>query len=322
MNSQELYHHGILGQKHGKRNASHYPLNQEDFSPEELKNGAKESVWAQDGDKGPEKVKAPEKPTVKNKEYYKSKKASELTDDEINAAIRRIQIEDQYDKMTGQNQPVKETESFGKKLVRDFAKQTVTTIASQAAGKIGQNVVSSIFDSATDNAKKQREKEKEKSAILAEKKMIKSVEKKMAKDKDARNLTSKELEFYAKRYEQEEKVNKLFGVDNASIENNEISDAVKTLMTTNSQRKYDNVLYDLTPDTASTVQKMIENLSKIQNKTSSNNKSNKNTKNTKKHTRIEERRGPRTSSDSTKFDVKSNNDIAYLKDLYDKRYNR
>lgn len=52
-----LYHHGILGQKHGKRNSGHYPLNSGDFSPEELAAGAKESAWAQKGDEGQPKPK-------------------------------------------------------------------------------------------------------------------------------------------------------------------------------------------------------------------------------------------------------------------------
>lgn len=287
MDTCELYHHGILGQKHGKRNAAHYPLNQEDFSEEELKNGAKESSWAQESDEGPEKKTEPQKPIVKDKNYYKSKKASELTDEEINAAIRRIQIEDQYDKMTGQNQPIEKKESYGKKLVTNFAKKTVETFANEAAGKIGRNVASAMFDQAMENAKKAREKEeaakKEREDAKKEKKMIKSVEKKMLKKGGTSNLSSKELEFYAKRYDQEEKVNKLFDIDEAGIKkaerDNDITDISKTLLKTKDREVYKKTIDRINKGNASDVKTTMETLNKIKDSSALYYNSNKNKNN-------------------------------------------
>lgn len=46
--SDELWHHGILGQKHGKRNGPPYPLDSDDHSSKEKSAGWKESLNAKD----------------------------------------------------------------------------------------------------------------------------------------------------------------------------------------------------------------------------------------------------------------------------------
>lgn len=71
----ELYHHGILGQKHGRRNGPPYPLQSSQFSSAQRKAGAKESKWADGTPKGykPKKKSVGESTNTLKKDYYKSR---------------------------------------------------------------------------------------------------------------------------------------------------------------------------------------------------------------------------------------------------------
>lgn len=77
--NNELYHHGILGQRWGKRNGPPYPLDAEDHSKGEKKAGWRKSLSSGSDDKKPSvKVKRTETKNVKT-ESNKSFEATEQT---------------------------------------------------------------------------------------------------------------------------------------------------------------------------------------------------------------------------------------------------
>lgn len=68
----ELYHHGIRGQKWGKRNGPPYPLGAGDHSASEKKAGWRKSL---DNDGKTDKVKKPKKQTIGSTDHPKSEKS-------------------------------------------------------------------------------------------------------------------------------------------------------------------------------------------------------------------------------------------------------
>lgn len=88
-----LAHHGILGQKHGKRNGPPYPLKPGDHSASERKAGWRKSLTGNGKNKTAE-----EYATGTHKV-----RAKDLSDDELKDYIRRDQLEKTYNKITGQN---------------------------------------------------------------------------------------------------------------------------------------------------------------------------------------------------------------------------
>jgi len=275
LEAREMYHHGILGQKHGERRAAHYPLNQEDFSPAELKAGAKESAWAQgepDDNKQASKLKPTKekkklfsrkdakshgkkptakgsdtennqnesekesKPLIKNKEYYKHQKASELSDQEIREALSRIAIEDQYDKLTGQNQVVVKGESIAKKAMKKFVAKSMESLAEDLAGKVGRNLSQSISDSLF-GSESDRAKAKEMEKLRSEKQTLKAINKKVKRAEKKgkpieKVLSSRELTFISDRHDKEEKAKKGLGIweDPTSKSDARIKDYAKKSM--------------------------------------------------------------------------------------------
>lgn len=74
--TDEMYHHGILGMKWGKMNGPPYPLKAKDHSASEKKAGWKKSL-------------------------KKNKKASEMSDEELQDYIKRKNLESAYNKFHG-----------------------------------------------------------------------------------------------------------------------------------------------------------------------------------------------------------------------------
>lgn len=104
-----LAHHGIMGQKWGKKNGPPYPLDSSQKSVAEKKRGKS------DAQKESERAKK-----------IASKNRGTLTDEEISEKIRRLEAEIRLKDLTEKDV------SNGKKIVKDILIQTGTKVATTA----------------------------------------------------------------------------------------------------------------------------------------------------------------------------------------------
>lgn len=152
--SESLEHNGILGMKWGRRNGPPYPLGAADHSAAEKKSG--KSGWTKEAQKEASKdtssVKkessTPKKEDDKNDKPKEAEKksAKNMTDEELRAAVNRLQLETQYKNYLEQVTP-KTVETgksavakFAKKLGKDIAIKTITTAANSYATKLGNEI--------------------------------------------------------------------------------------------------------------------------------------------------------------------------------------
>lgn len=124
----ELYHHGILGMHWGSRHGPPYPLHESQKTAKERANSKpnyakelKKSVrkFKRDATKTVEKVK---KAANGNRPDYsvKKRRSSELTDEELAKAIRRMEQEDKYNNLYNARHPQKLT--FAQKVTKEAKK--------------------------------------------------------------------------------------------------------------------------------------------------------------------------------------------------------
>lgn len=76
ISSDEIYHHGILGQRYGKRNGPPYPLDSGSHSSEEKKHGWKQSLKAKDTKARHKELAKKYKPVRKENEDKSAEKES------------------------------------------------------------------------------------------------------------------------------------------------------------------------------------------------------------------------------------------------------
>ena len=89
-----LYHHGILGQKWGKKQGPPYPLSPSDHSKAEKSAGYKKSL-----DGGSNKQQHADYLSAHNKGEYK-KAVSEMSDQELSRRLNRLRMEQQYSQLS------------------------------------------------------------------------------------------------------------------------------------------------------------------------------------------------------------------------------
>lgn len=147
----DLYHHGIKGQKWGDRNGPPYPLDSGQKSSAETdrkvgstinvkksenSSGGKNSAKSETGSKENEESEAAEK--------KKTKKISEMTDEELRAAISRVQLEQQYRQLTYKPSIKTQMANQAKKVVSDVITQSATTV--------GKKLLTDMLNNVTDAA--------------------------------------------------------------------------------------------------------------------------------------------------------------------------
>lgn len=136
MNENYLVHHGILGQKWGKKNGPPYPLDFSKLSAEERDQAKKESI-----DKGDVKTAS----AYKNKEYYSSQELNDLINRfDLNSRLQQKVSSIDQDKI-----------SAGLKRIDSLANSigTVSKLVGNVGGGIESiNRVKTAIDKATGNS--------------------------------------------------------------------------------------------------------------------------------------------------------------------------
>ncbi len=132
MDYKELYHHGILGMKWGKRNGPPYPITV--------------------SKKKKTKVFDDKKKEHDNKEKSKPKNIKSMTDSELRDAISRLELEKRYKDLS--KPEMKERTSRGKAFMMDVLEKSGKNIAVQLTTYGMGKAVNSIFKSEIVNPKK------------------------------------------------------------------------------------------------------------------------------------------------------------------------
>ena len=150
MDNNELSHYGILGMKWGVRR-----------TPEQLArargSSGKKSDSSDDGKKKAaaiSKAKSSKSTTEKKpEEEPKKKKVSEMSDDELNKAVRRLQLEQQYRQLNPEK--VSAGQRFANKVVKDVVVPAATTVARNTLQKFLEKEVKKLTSlDVKDNNKK------------------------------------------------------------------------------------------------------------------------------------------------------------------------
>lgn len=113
---QDIKHHGILGQKWGKRNGPPYPLDGSDHSASENKAGWRKSLSNSSGN-GIKGKRGNRKSNVLKK--AKREDINELSTKELNDYNNRLQAEQNFKRLT---------ESNGKRFVKNYSKQIAAAV--------------------------------------------------------------------------------------------------------------------------------------------------------------------------------------------------
>lgn len=179
----ELQHHGILGMKWGKRNGPPYPLTgaakaRAEKKAAKLRSKLGETEKIVDSQK-PSKQKSTQVQSVERRqqvsEYFREKnrqkkevqkklakspsKVKKMTDDELRAAIARLEMEKKYAELSAPppkkvSRKDKETMSRGAKLLQDIMFDSTKNIGTQAVtrfmGEQLNTLVSKLFKEYTD----------------------------------------------------------------------------------------------------------------------------------------------------------------------------
>lgn len=133
-NTDELYHHGVLGQRWGFRR---YQNADGTLTPAGRRRANK---LAEQYAKVTGKKLIVKKKSVQGNEKQKPKAISEMSDQEIQAKINRMRLEDTYASMIASRAP-KEKVSRGKKFVTNLKRNVITPALTDAGRTLLGNLI-------------------------------------------------------------------------------------------------------------------------------------------------------------------------------------
>ena len=129
-----LYHHGILGQRWGKKNGPPYPISASNHSASEKKAG-----WTKSLSKKTTRQKETE-----TKKRSDSKNKGTLSDSELNAKIERLKKEKELGKLT--DEVVNPGKAYATQILKSVGNKVVVTAASGATLYALSAAISKKFD--------------------------------------------------------------------------------------------------------------------------------------------------------------------------------
>lgn len=141
-NTDELYHHGVLGQRWGFRR---YQNADGTLTPAGRRRANK---LAEQYAKVTGKKLIVKKKSVQGNEKQKPKTISEMSDQEIQQKINRINLENTYKKLLSQQPQNMKKISRGRKFINTVKKEVIAPAAISA----GRTVVTRLFTSALNKA--------------------------------------------------------------------------------------------------------------------------------------------------------------------------
>lgn len=131
-----LYHHGISGQKWGKRNGPPYPLEKGKTDKPKKNHSIKDQVLGSDNEKNIKKKKDDDSES-EVKEQKKS--ISDMSDDELRRRISRLDMEVRYQRLLKEMAPqTRKGSRFVMDILEKAGKSTLTKLAEYEMG-VGVN---------------------------------------------------------------------------------------------------------------------------------------------------------------------------------------
>lgn len=131
----ELYHYGVLGMKWGVRRYQN-------------KDG---SLTA----KGKKRYSSDNsKDNKKNDTKPKKKSVSEMSDEELSKAIKRLEIEKRYRDLTKESRQseISKGRAFANRVIEKIGENTLTNLGTQAANHVIGNAINSLFNVSSSDA--------------------------------------------------------------------------------------------------------------------------------------------------------------------------
>lgn len=129
-----LYHHGILGQRWGKKNGPPYPIGASNHSASEKKAGWRKSL----------SKKTTQQKETERKKRSDSKNRGTLSDAELKANIERLKNEKEFGKLT--DEVVNPGKAYATQLLKSVGNKVVVTAASGATLYALSAAISKNFD--------------------------------------------------------------------------------------------------------------------------------------------------------------------------------